>query len=484
MHPRFDSSPDRKKTPTFGISLVATILALTSSLWIGACGAKGPGRGPGSGEATASEPKAVAPADRVAKTGVTGNDAREERERDEEDSDANVALPVAPAAGGDNAPRIWFETLLTTPYLPKMALACEPLPDGSGFFILSRDGDLWFYDKALEDLPFSDRHARSAQKGQPWAGGGLMVKLDDVAAQKDIGSIGMALDPDFLENRHVWVWRCDVGDKSVGLDRLTWNGDAAAIRKSLVHTLRFSRKEPPKPYHMGGILQFLPDKSLLIAVGDAERQELSQDPRDLNGKLLRIMPGRGDQTGYTIPDDNPHVGDPAFLPEIVAMGFRAPFRGYWHKPGRFYIADVGAEHEEIDLWTGGAADFGWGHGLNTDGPDVPAGVTPPLVWWNVDQDWSKEDPEYRGETRVAAGVAFVYESPKDRYHGQLTGRLLFYDIKRGWIRSAGLGDRGEILEHRHVGHFENNAQMLVGRDGYVYAVAYSGPPRLVRMRLD
>ena len=49
-----------------------------------------------------------------------------------------------------------------------------------------------------------------------------------------------------------------------------------------------------------------------------------QDTAALNGKILRIDPNA--DVGYTVPKDNPFVGNSNYAPEIWATGFRNPWR--------------------------------------------------------------------------------------------------------------------------------------------------------------
>lgn len=404
------------------------------------------------------------------------------------DRPSEPPAPAAPAPAGvirsdpaRTADPVWFETLIQHPAVPKMPVVLAPLPDGRSFFILGRNGDLYHYAWALES--FAHRGPRDAMPRFKPAGPVTKVRIDDVYGSGDMGSIGMALDPGFDANGFLYVWSTDKKDTSVGLDRFTWGPDPAAVEKSRTRIIRFSRREPPAPYHMGGIVAFLPDGSLLLAPGDAERPELAQDRKDLNGKILRIVPGRGPEGGYTVPADNPHAGDAEWSPEIAATGVRAAFRGYLHQGRHFVFGDVGATHEEIDVWSGGAADFGWGRGLNTDGPDVPAGAVPPILSYTPRSDWTSDDAAYSGESRVSIGVGLVYDpGERDRYAGRLSGKLVFFEIMRGWVRAGSLTEDRRLPAHEHIGHRQFIAHMVQGADGYVYGLCWEGPPSLWRLR--
>ena len=47
-----------------------------------------------------------------------------------------------------------------------------------------------------------------------------------------------------------------------------------------------------------------------------------------------------------------------------------------------------------------------------------------------------------------------------------------------------VGDDGRIEGHRHVGHRQFVADMIIGRDGYIYGVTWDAPVSIFRLRLS
>jgi hypothetical protein len=147
----------------------------------------------------------------------------------------------------------------------------------------------------------------------------------------------------------------------------------------------------PRGNHNGGQLQFGPDGYLYVGTGDgggADDPDLAgQDLTTLLGKILRIDPrlGPGSEP-YTIPSDNPFVGQPPRRAEIWSYGLRNPWRfGFDRQTGDFAVADVGqGAWEEIDFSPrssgyGRGTNYGWScregrHDLN---PMQPLCVGPP-----------------------------------------------------------------------------------------------------------
>jgi glucose/arabinose dehydrogenase len=399
---------------------------------------------------------------------------------------AGAADPAAsrPAAPPRKPTGLRFETVLQRlPNLPPIPVQLVPHPDGGSFFILGRNGELCRYDRPLEAFPVTGEALPPSAAKFP--GRISRVQVDGSFASGDLGTLALALDPDFTTNAHFYVWYADKPGKNVVLDRFTWGPVAADVAKSRVKVIGFSRRDPPAPYHMGGVLKFLPDKTLIVMSGDAERPELAQNRLDLNGKLLRIRPRYGAEGGYDVPADNPHLGDAEWRPEIVCSGLRAPFRGFLRRGKELWFGDVGAVFEEVNVWRGGTVDYGWGHGPVTDGINAPEGTEKPHVVWSQTKDFAFEDPDYDGDARLSAGFGVIYEDVvADRYAGFLAGKALFFDIMRGWVRAAEIGADGRLGEHRHVGHRSYISDMIVGRDGYIYGVTWDAPVSVFRLRLS
>ena len=90
------------------------------------------------------------------------------------------------------------------------------------------------------------------------------------------------------------------------------------------------------------------DGLLYLAVGDATNMDAPQTTGSFSGKLLRFRPT---PNGYTVPADNPFVGEEDALDEVFALGLRNPFRiAHRDSDNGVYVADVGnAVWEEVNL---------------------------------------------------------------------------------------------------------------------------------------
>ena len=123
--------------------------------------------------------------------------------------------------------------------------------------------------------------------------------------------------------------------------------------------------EQPYTNHNGGCIEFGKDGYLYISLGDGggrnDPKNSGQDRSDLLGSILRIdVNATSDGLPYSIPADNPFVGQPGVRPEIYAYGLRNPWRiAFDSKSGRLWCADVGQDlWEEINIISKGG-NYGW-----------------------------------------------------------------------------------------------------------------------------
>ena len=152
------------------------------------------------------------------------------------------------------------------------------------------------------------------------------------------------------------------------------NVDQIVIDRSLDRVvLEFDQ---PQGNHNGGTLLFGPHDGLLyLSTGDGgaafdrgpghnPKIGNSQDLSNLLGKVLRIDPLKNGQEDYSIPQDNPFVGQANTREEIFAFGLRNPFRMSFAEltpdtEAVILLGDVGqSTAEEINLVEAGG-NYGW-----------------------------------------------------------------------------------------------------------------------------
>ncbi|KAK3781261.1 hypothetical protein RRG08_065992 [Elysia crispata] len=127
----------------------------------------------------------------------------------------------------------------------------------------------------------------------------------------------------------------------------------------------------PFQWHNGGALFFGADGYLYISFGDGggggDPFMGAQDNSLLHGTVIRIDVDSNTSVPYTIPADNPFVGQDGIRPEIFSYGLRNPWRCGMDRGdkktgagrGRILCGDVGQEkYEEMDVLVSGG-NFGW-----------------------------------------------------------------------------------------------------------------------------
>lgn len=221
--------------------------------------------------------------------------------------------------------------------------------------------------------------------------------------------------------------------------------------------------------HFGGWLEFGQDGFLYASFGDSGPQEdpngNAQNRSRMLGKIVRIDIDQNENgKEYAIPKDNPFLGDSSTLPEIWALGFRAPWRSSFDKTtGDLWLGDVGQDRvEEVSI-----VRKGENHG------------------WNVFEGFEAFSNRFRRTSEKYTLPVFAYAR---KYGPSVTGgyvyradpnssfygKYIFGDYESRRIFALSHEDR-KLKEIRQIGL---SPQRIVsfGQDseGEVYVVGYEG----------
>ncbi|MFZ2523234.1 MAG: PQQ-dependent sugar dehydrogenase [Minisyncoccia bacterium] len=198
----------------------------------------------------------------------------------------------------------------------------------------------------------------------------------NVDTSSERGLLGIAFDPDFLNNRYVYLYytrsSSPIKNRVSRFTASLSNPDVAEPNSELI---LLDNIGSDAGNHNGGAIHFGLDGKLYIGVGDGgANSSNSQSLSTLSGKILRI------NTNGTIPSDNPFVSNSGARGEIWATGLRNPFT-FAVDPvsGKIHINDVGEGNiEEVNLGIRGA-NYGW---PSCEGSCGGSGFTNPVYYYD------------------------------------------------------------------------------------------------------
>jgi glucose/arabinose dehydrogenase len=192
----------------------------------------------------------------------------------------------------------------------------------------------------------------------------LALTVDDVFVQGESGVLGLALDPQFSQNRFVYVYyTASVAGGAVNrIVRYRVVNSRLAERVVLLDNI------PAATIHDGGRLRFGPDGLLYATAGDAAIPNFAQDVASIAGKILRIT------RDGTTPSDN------RFSSPVYTYGHRNPQGLDWHPTsGALWAVEHGQTgNDEVNTIRAGL-NFGW---PRIEGSETMPNMETPAAFYN------------------------------------------------------------------------------------------------------
>ena len=258
-----------------------------------------------------------------------------------------------------------FSQVSDSPVKAKLALVTDQLSHPTAFAVTKKNPDLLFVTE-------QEGRIRVIQKGKLLDTPFLDIRKEVLKKEgyDERGLLGLAFHPNYASNGKFYVYcsvpvanpvknqldhQSEIREYTVSSNPLV--ADVAKMSKVLVI-------DEPQSNHNGGDLKFGADGFLYISVGDGggandQHGEIgnAQNLTNLLGKILRINVNK---LPYTIPADNPFIGDANAKPEIYAYGLRNPWRfSFDSKTHQLFAGEVGQnKYEEVDIITKGG-NYGW-----------------------------------------------------------------------------------------------------------------------------
>ena len=299
----------------------------------------------------------------------------------------------------------------------------------------------------------------------------LAIPFLDVAAKISSGGerglLSVAFDPAYATNGFFYVDYTDRNGHTV-VERYRVSADANRADPATAKQILFVSQ--PFANHNGGHVLFGADGMLYVAMGDGgsggDPQGHGQNRNSLLGKILRVDVRLGDP--YTIPSDNPFVGQAGARGEVWAYGLRNPWRIAFDRTDRMlYVADVGQNAiEEVNVVPAAqaGANYGWkvmeGDQCYGAATCTRTGLTLPALTYT----------HASGGCSVTGGI--VYRGAKIP---EIAGHYFYSDYCAGFVRSfryaSGQADAERTWD---VGPVQNVSSFGEDAAGEIYLVSSNG----------
>lgn len=333
---------------------------------------------------------------------------------------------------------------------------------------------------------------------------GYASTADDLFCEGQAGMNGVAIDPEFAQNRTIYVYSASnkSSPQTNRVLRLKVDDDFSNVsdRVDIVEDIPFKVKDSDHPFggvgaHNGGRIRFNPgDGFLYVTTGDNHNSALPQSPTLLGGKVLRI-----DGDGKAAPDNKPPEGGDA---RIYTYGHRN-VQGIAFRPGtnQPVVAEHGPWHsDEITALTVGG-NGGWDPRPNQSGrgdcpgnycgymPNQMEGMAPaeraafmPMTDLEMYPDAMKPAWNNNGLSQGSGAAAFLDGEEWGDWNGRLVVGLM--GIAFG---GTPLGNRIDVVDLAEDGLSAKEVVTLelpgvdarfrgltIGPDGALYAVVEEG----------
>lgn len=284
-----------------------------------------------------------------------------------------------------------------------------------------------------------------------------------VQARGQGGLLDVALDPDFAQNRLVYISFAEPGGE--GASSAFARGTLAEGR---IDGLKVIFRQQPKVSgngHYGGRIVFPPTGHVFLTTGDRQKLDPAQDLMSHLGKVIRL------NRDGSVPADNPFIRSTGAKPEIWSYGHRN-IQGAAIEPG------TGA------LWT---IEFGPAGGDELNKPEPGKNYGWPLVSWGSHYD-GRDIPD--PPTRPDLADAVKYWNPTIAPSGMIFYTGTMFPQWKNNILIAGLGTLGIVRLEIKDGKVVNEERIELGRrirdveqapDGTIYVATDDNDGRIWRL---
>ncbi len=373
----------------------------------------------------------------------------------------------------------------------------EFAPDGR-IFILDRYGELLIYKPGTQTI----------------LSAGTLPVFHDF----EDGLIGIAFDPNFAINNHLFLHYSPPTTSVNRVSRFTMIGDQLDTGSEVI--LLDWGTQRIGCCHAGGDMAFDSKGNLYFATGDntdhtlyspldeinseLSSEKSSSNTNDLRGKILRITPQANGT--YTTPGDNLFPVGAGGLPEIYVMGARNPYRIFVDKENTDWLfwGEVGPDAniagvegpvgmDEINL-TKSAGNYGWPYFAGKNEPYLNTYSDPQFYYdptapvnlstWNTGTtNLPPAKPSWLEffHKSYLAGPRYYFDpsiTDLQRLPVEFDKAFFYYDFNTSQVWVVKMDPNGNILSNEQLAPTVFPVEtfgfidMKIGPDGHLYILEY------------
>lgn len=282
------------------------------------------------------------------------------------------------------------------------------------------------------------------------------------------GLLDVALAPAFADNRLIYFSYAGGRPGNAGTEVARGRLDLDAMTLRDVETIFAVEPKTPGAAHYGGRLQFHPDGTLFVTLGDRySYMDQAQSITNHLGTIVRINPDG------SVPEDNPFVGREGAKPEIFTYGNRN-VQGIALRPGTTTIWTH--EHgprggDELNIVKPGA-NYGWPeitYGIDYSGAIISdrteaPGMEQPVVYW---------DPSI-----APSGMTF-YDGDK---FPEWRGDIFMGALAHRHLRRLEMDGDEVVAQEQLLGELDARIRdVRTGPDGMLYVLTDAADGRILRL---
>lgn len=287
--------------------------------------------------------------------------------------------------------------------------------------------------------------------------------LPEAAVVGQGGMLGVALHPDFDDNK--WVYVClSVADGEVRGSEVH-RGKLVGNKLQDVKEIFVAKPKVDTAHHFGCRLAFNNDKKLFISLGDRTKQDQAQLTSNHIGVVVRV------NDDGSVPSDNPFLDGKA--PEIFSYGHRNVQGMALHPTsGQVWSHEHGPKGgDEVNILENGD-NYGWPtitYGVNYDGSSI-TDVT--------EMDAMRQPLTYWVPSIAPSGMVFYTGDEFPEWKGNLlVGSLKFRYLNRMVMDGEKVVEQEELLRDRN----ERVRDVKQAPDGSIYVLTDDANGKVLRL---